>query len=76
MNRRLKNSLFILLLLILTISCRRRTYVCECKGSNNSFQNVFFNATEREARDLCNAAEEKFEAGNPNLECEIFLQED
>lgn len=69
-------SCMLLLISLISFSCRRSNYICDCKANNKSFQNVFFNATEREAEDLCDAAEIKFEPGNPGLQCEVYLKED
>jgi hypothetical protein len=65
-----------LLISMVSMSCRRSDYICDCQANVQSFQNVFFNATEREAEDLCEAAEIKFEPGNPGLQCEVYLKED
>lgn len=71
-----KKLVLLLLLSLTALSCKRRDFICECSGSNSTFQNVFFNATKKEAQDLCDAAEVKFEPGNPGLECVLFEKED
>jgi hypothetical protein len=72
MKKKVRIAFLVFVAVFLTVSCRRRDYVCDCAANNKSFQNIFFNATEREARDLCDAAEVKFEPGNPGLQCELY----
>jgi hypothetical protein len=67
-----KHTILFFFLVLISLSCRRKNYVCDCEANNKSFQNAFFNATHREALDLCEAAEIKFEPGNPGLECVLF----
>lgn len=76
MKKNVRIAFLVVVAALLTLSCRRRDYVCDCEANNKSFQNVFFNATEREAQDLCDAAEVKFEPGNPGLQCELYEKQD
>lgn len=61
-----------MLILLFFISCKRSNYICECESTNSKFQNVYQNATESEAEEYCEAAEELYSPGHVNLECHAF----
>lgn len=66
--------LFSICVVLIGLTACRSDYTCRCVPENNKyFENTFTNVSKRDAKDLCEAAEETFTPGHPNgIECYLM----